>query len=335
VGRLRLTSLLGRAAAPAGTYVSETAVAIAAGVSTPASTAERPAVRCAAASVAKLDAIGAALSDLRRRAGIRPTETALVLAPEFYRIALLERPDVDDAALRDAMRWRIEDLIDFPAERAVIDVFPFPASALRGQPAKVFVVAADRQRLAPLLEQVRGAGLDPGCVDVAELSLRNLAWRLHPHPDENIAVLRITRGQGIVNVSRGHELFLSRRLTGVPTDLNDRTWDDFKDALLLQVQRSIDYYESTLAQPPADRLLVAAGGSWQGGLIAHLSEMLPVPVRSLCDAIASEYAIEHTHPTVRVLEPGAFETGDVDALTLALPALGGFTRLAETQPEAA
>jgi len=309
----------------AGVYLSQSAVAIAA--EGPA--AER--IRCAAAPLDGDAAPDRVLKALCAELGIRAARATLVLPPESYHLLLVEQPNVAAADLRDAVRWRIQEFIDFPAESAVLEVFPFPSSAIRGRAPMVFVVAIARVRLAAAVETVARAGLEPAAVDIAELALRNLAMRAYPSPEHGIALLRITASSGIVNVTRGDELFLSRRIAGVPKSLDGDAWDAFKDALLLQVQRSIDYYESGLSQPPATALLVAATHGWQERIVAHLSAMLPLPVRSLAQVLDDELRLDLFNPGPVTRSAAGLGDAETRAIAAASPALGGLLR-AQLEP---
>jgi len=317
---LGLPFLARRPRPSAGVYLSQSAVAVAAVVAG----ADR--VRCAAAPLEGDAPADRALKELSARIGLRAADATVVLAPESYHLLLVEQPNVAQAELRDAVRWRIQELIDFPAEAAVLEVFPFPASAMRGRAPTVFVVATPRARLATAVEAVGRAGLKPVAVDITELALRNLAMRAYPSHEHAIALLRITASSGVVNVTRGDELFLSRRIAGVPKSLDGPAWDAFKDALLLQVQRSIDYYESGLSQPPATALLVAATHGWQDRIVEHLAAMLPLPVRSLAQVLDDEMHLELFNPGPVTRSVAGLGDAETRAIAAALPALGGLLR---------
>ncbi len=313
----------------AGLYVSASTVALA--VAQPG--VER--VSCAAERINGTAAAAAVLAQLVERLGAQRASCVLVAAPDTYQLVLIERPSVGDAELRDAARWRIQEYLEFPAADAVIDVFPFPDAATRGRTPMLFVVATARPRLEASLRLVTEAGLSPVCVDITELTLRNLVHRIYPSAEHSIALLRVTPSAGIINITRGDELFLSRRISGVPREFNESTWETFKDALLLQVQRSIDYYESALSQPPADGLLIAVSDAWQERIVTHLEAMLPLPVRALGNVLTDALAIEVFNPQSQHLTANSL-TGPQDAaVAAALPALGAALRaVAMAEPAA-
>jgi MSHA biogenesis protein MshI len=303
----------------AGIYLSASTVAVAA--AEPG--ADR--LRVSSAPLTESTSRGAALKALVQRLGAERARCVVVPAPEAYQLILIERPSVGAHELRDAVRWRIQEYLDFPAADAVVDVFPFPDAATRGRSAMVFVVASARARIELAVREAIDAGLTPACVDIAELSLRNLVHRIYPSPEHAIGLLRMTPASGVVNITRGDELFLSRRVSNVPSELGDRAWDAFKDGLLLQVQRSIDYYESALSQPPADCLLVASTHGWQSRIVEHLGSMLPLPVRSLVEVLVDALSIDLVDGS-SPLEAAALTDAQQETLAAALPALGAALR---------
>jgi hypothetical protein len=75
-----------------------------------------------------------------RDVGLQDTVCSLVLAPELYALSLIERPAVPDDELNEAVRWRIQESLEFPVDEARLDTFALPESALRDQ-SMVFVAA--------------------------------------------------------------------------------------------------------------------------------------------------------------------------------------------------
>jgi len=319
--RIRDLPFLARRSRPcAGLYLSTSAAALA--VAEPGGEH----LRCAAEPIDDPLTSGRIVAELVQRLGAQRANCVLVAAPDAYQLMLIEQPNVAAAELRDAVRWRIQEYLDFPAAEAVIDVFPFPDTAVRGRTPMVFVVATARSRVEALVRIATEAQLTPVCVDIIELTLRNLVHRIYPSAEHAIGLLRITPSSGIVNITRGDELFLSRRISGVPRELGDSAWDPFKDALLLQVQRSIDYYESALSQPPANCLLVASTHGWQARILGHLESMLPLPVRSLGSVLTDALALDVFNPASQRLTVDSLTTAQDEALAAALPALGAALR---------
>lgn len=249
----------------------------------------------------------------------------LVLAPEMYNLSLVDRPDVADDEVTEAVRWLIQDQVDYPMESASLDVFDLPRSASRERPM-VFAVAVQTELLRGLIREINAAGLELASVDASELTLRNLIWRCYPHADQNIAMLRLTANSGLVNISRADELYLARRISGVPAEFSEARWEDFRERLLLQVQRSIDYYESAMNQPQCNMLVVACTDDWTPLVSQYLAEMLPFPVRTVAEVLAGEIQLALHNPQAQEVDWGTLSDAQSNAIAAGLPALGGLFR---------
>ena len=186
-------------------------------------------------------------------------DTTLVLPLDQYQVFQLERPDgVDDSELGDALKWKLRDFLDFNPSDAVTDVFPFPEDASRGRGDLVNVVAARKSLISELVALVDACDLKLVSIDIAELALRNLVPRIDPdHRGAALVHMRERFGQMIV--CKGETLYLSRRLDVTSDDLRDASrQENAVQSLALEMQRSLDYYESQLGQvPPAVIRLVA------------------------------------------------------------------------------
>jgi MSHA biogenesis protein MshI len=222
---------------------------------------------------AKPGAVRQALDSLVRELRIPAGAPAvLALAPEQYALLLAERPAVPDDEVDEALRWRLGDLLPMPPEDALVKALPCPAEAQRGR-RSTFALAAERAPVAALAGALADAQLGLRGIVAAEQAARGLLPATAADP---VAVLAFGAHGGMVAVYRAGVLYLSRRL-----DLTRGRADAAFDAVLLQVQRSLDYFESQLGQPPVRELRVQAPAAQSEPLIAHLAAMLPVPVLAL------------------------------------------------------
>lgn len=177
----------------------------------------------------------------------------LVLPLDQYQVFQLERPEgVEDSELGDALKWKLKDLLDFSPSDAVSDVFPFPQDASRGRGDLVNVVAARKSLVRELVDLVNACGLELVAIDIAELALSNLVARLDTS-QRGAALVHMRGRYGQMVVGKGDMLYLSRRLDVSIDDLHDASQqENALQSLALEMQRSLDYYESQLGQvPPA------------------------------------------------------------------------------------
>jgi MSHA biogenesis protein MshI len=207
-------------------------------------------------SPAKRESVLGSLCSERGWAG---ADTTLIIPLDQYQVFQLERPEgIDESELGDALKWKLKDFLDFNPSNAVSDVFAFPEDASRGRGNLVNVVAARKSLVSGLVTLVENCGLALVSIDIAELALRNLIPRIDPdHRGAALVHMRERFGQMIV--CKGQTLYLSRRLDVTSDDLRDASsQENAVQSLALEMQRSLDYYESQLGQvPPAVIRLVA------------------------------------------------------------------------------
>ncbi|MDJ0738689.1 MAG: hypothetical protein QNJ91_03170 [Gammaproteobacteria bacterium] len=202
------------------------------------------------------EAIADVLSAVVRDLGLRGQPVVATLPHDTYSLVQLERPEVPDDELAEAMRWRVRDLIDFPVEQAVIDVFPLPESQRPGAPALLYVVVAKAQAVDALVEALHDAGLSVMAIDLVEMAIRNLAMHVD-RPQRPRAYLQLQSAQTVIEIADATQVYLSRRvMQDFDVEADRALLHAQMENLALEVQRSLDYFESQYALGPADRLTV-------------------------------------------------------------------------------
>lgn len=219
----------------------------------------------------------------------RGSTVNLVMTEGQYELLLVDAPRVDPSELRAAVRWKVRSLIDFHIDDAVIDVFEIPGQNNRPQgQAMMYAVAARAREVREHIDLVENADLDLQVIDITEMALRNLAARLEEDV-RGVAMLYFDDNHGVITITRQGSLYLSRSLaTGTEQLLEDP--DISYAQIALEVQRSLDYYDSHFGQPPVAALCVLPGFAADQGLIESLGEALNIPVSSYRaeDVVATE-----------------------------------------------
>jgi MSHA biogenesis protein MshI len=176
--------------------------------------------------------------------------TNVLLHPSEYQMFLLESPEVPPQELRDAMRWRIKDMISQPLDDVVIDCFALPEDAYRGRTRMVYCAVLEKARMQHYAQLVRQAGLYMASIDITEMAFRNLG-SLAGAEGMNLALLRLRTSEGLICIQNGADLYMARRieqgLARAAQDLSSTT---------LEIQRSLDYFESQLGKGYINRLML-------------------------------------------------------------------------------
>lgn len=202
-----------------------------------------------------------------------------------YNLLLVEAPDVQPAELRAAIRWRIKDLIDFHVDDAVIDVFEVPNQKTAGRNSMMYAVVARANVVKQRIDKLTDAGVNLTVVDIPELALRNIAALL-PEDVGGVALLYLEAGTGLITITRQGVLYLSRQidlgydnLFASPDD--ETLGDDQADHIVIEIQRSLDYYESHFSQPAVSSVVVLPSPRSGGVLADYLDNQLDLQVREL------------------------------------------------------
>jgi MSHA biogenesis protein MshI len=233
---------------------------------------------------------GLTLRALMLQSGMQHPNYRLVLNPDEYQLHLVESPDVPDSELREAVRWRIRDLIDFPVDEAAIDVFDMPQQAAPNREAgrMMCVVVARTPVIAQKAALVNRSGGELDVIDITDLALRNVL-ALTPADATGAALLYVESNYSLILITAESTLYLSRRIWIGQQELGalagrspqDEEFRRTGDALAMEMLRSLEYYESHFSRPAVETLYVAPGNAVEPALLAHLGNAIGARVRPL------------------------------------------------------
>ena len=207
----------------------------------------RPRVHaCHQVDVADAGDAAAGLPGLRAwwgHAANRRDASALLLGAGDYQILQMDAPAVEPAEYRDAARWQIKDLIDFPVEDAALDCLRLPGVAAGSAAAKLFTVVTRQALVLESVAQWRAAGLALKVIDIPEMALRNLA--VLAAGASACAFLHVGIESAHLILLWQEELCVSRQL-GVGADPL-RSLDEWSrhaqiERLALEIQRTVDAF---------------------------------------------------------------------------------------------
>ena len=180
-----------------------------------------------------------------------------VIGGDDYQIVQVEAPDVLPAELRAAIRWRLRDVINFEVDEAVVDVFETPDPVRRTQGKMLFAVAAREAAIQRISGSLRTAAKGFDSIDIPELCLRNLSALL-PQDHKGVAMLALNERFAQLVITRQGVMYLTRRIDTARFGHDGRNGSSIDAAALaLEIQRSLDYYESHYDQTHIADLVIA------------------------------------------------------------------------------
>ncbi len=211
-------------------------------------------------------------------------DCSLVLSAGEYQLLLVDAPDVPAEELKEAILWRVKDLIQTPIDDVILDYFDLPDDAYRGRGKMIYVVVADRTLIKKRVAWLESLDLKPVCIDIPELALLNIAQDLSLS-ESGTAFLLLGDQYSLVNLLASGALYMSR---GLPYQHQTHI-----DNVVLDIQRSMDYFESQIGCHPCVRIFVVPLQEGETPLLMELRSNLSADVQSLdlSDVLESEVSL--------------------------------------------
>jgi MSHA biogenesis protein MshI len=211
----------------------------------------------------------------------------LVLTSDNYRRVNVEAPTVAENEIIEALRWKINELIDFPVDKAVIDYYQAP-TAVRANSSKMLeVIASPIDIVSEQIEKCTKAGLQLKVIDIQETTLRNLAVHT-PENERGIALLYLLEHSTTLLIQKEATIYVSRKfeIGYKKLDLDEPYSSDCPTAnahnnLALEIQRSLDYVESYYGIPPISALAVIPLAENTHNLLDSLNSNLGIAARMI------------------------------------------------------
>lgn len=221
------------------------------------------------------------LSERINELGLRHALCNVVLPLGTYQLLLVDAPKVPPSELAEAIRWRIKDLISFPLEEAAVDAFLLPADSSSSGKSMAYAVVVRKDYLRSLIEFVEQAKLALNAIDISELSLQNLLASGVSEEDmsRSTALVKFRQGIGSLHVYKSGNLYLSRQFK---LAYNAGLLDDLpEDALTLELQRSLDYYERQMRQVPPKTIFFCGDNITEDKISASIRDNLTAKLQVL------------------------------------------------------
>jgi len=223
------------------------------------------------------------LAPLAHNRELSHAAVSAVLGTDEYQLVQIEAPDVQPEELRAAVRWKLKDIINFPPSAAVVDVFEIPEQARYVESRMIYAVAARAEAVQRVVGLVKPRVRGFDCVDIPEMCLRNVAALL-PQDERGVALIALGDDFAQLTLTCRGVLYLARRidlgLRGEGRPAADGAGIDVA-SLALELQRSLDYYESHFDRPAITDVVIVSGDTRADQLLQGLGAATGHAVKSL------------------------------------------------------
>lgn len=225
-----------------------------------------------------------ALEALRRLRSARHLDRyacTTLMPAEQYTIAQCDAPKVPADERKEAVRWALKSIVDYPLETACVDWLAIPFDGPE-RPASVFAVSAAEAQVRACAELFDAARIPLLAIDIPETAQRNVA-ALFEENDRGLAFLRLDDKGGLLTLTFGGELLAVRRIDVSARQLAEKGGElraHSIERLVLELQRSLDNFDRQYSLISISRLIFTMCPRVEG-LAASLDERIDVPVREM------------------------------------------------------
>jgi MSHA biogenesis protein MshI len=276
------------------------------------SVAGKPAVTLAMFHAPEKGAPEAALEKFGKQLRTQKYRCTTLLAQGQYQLLSVDAPIVPPDEMKEAVRWRLKDMIDFPVDQATIDMVDVPVAKAPGvRNQTLFAVAAQNSVIEQRQMLFSTAKIALTVIDIPDMAQRNISTLLEPE-GRGLAMLSFNADGGLLTVTYGGELYLSRRIDVSLTQLlssqsalgvgksaggdRDVVPDEAQlapsdaqlncfDKITLELQRSLDHCDRQYHFIVVAKLVLAPieAPALQAHLVANM--YMPVEMLDLADVV--------------------------------------------------
>lgn len=215
------------------------------------------------------------LAEYVQRHKLGNTDCYVSLTSHWYQLLQMDQPNVPEEEIYASIAWPLNDLLP-PNVDYVYDYISPPAQAA-GQ-AKLSVVAIPRKDIAKISEGIYNADLALKNIAIEETASVELT------PASDVAVMSLVQEHGeeiVLNIVKNSQLYFTRRLKGFE-NLGSYSESELSmgitESLCVQIQRSMDYFESQLRQSSVRKVLLKLDTALAEQLASQIQENMGLPV---------------------------------------------------------
>ena len=259
---------------------------------------------------------GGSVADAIRRLldqkAFKTKEVASSLSGNAVIVKKISLPVMTPAELSESIHWEAEQYIPFDIQDVNLDyqILNPGTSAEANGTMEVLLVAAKKEKIADYTGVISQAGRTPVLVDVDAFALQN-AYEVNYGLDPNTVVVLLNAGASAVNINilSGHQSLFTRDISmggnayteavqkelnlpfdsaeqakkgeavdGVNADEVRPVLHAMTENLLLEIQKTFDFFKASATSDRIDRILLSGGACSVEGFAAALEERFGSPV---------------------------------------------------------
>lgn len=204
----------------------------------------------------------------------------IILPGNRYQLLQIDKPAIPDEELSAALAWTVKDLVNVPAEELVADYFHVPAK-IPMQGDKLNVIVSSAKTIMPIVNLFIKNKIELDGIVPEEMVIRNI---IGPQDSASLLLSQQKNEEAQLQIVKKDQIYFARKLRGfnrIHEYSAEELVDGLTDSLSLEVQRSMDYFESQLKQAPIKNILLALPTEHQTLIAEQIAQHFPTEVKTL------------------------------------------------------
>lgn len=253
-------------------------------------------------------AIVEVIKNLLAERKIKTRDAAISVSGHSVIIKKITLPAMTEAELEESIQWEAEQYIPFPISDVNIDFHILEMVPGQSQ-MDVLIVAVKKDMINDYTAVMAEAGINPVVVDVDSFALENTyCINYDIFPEQTVALVNMGANVTNINILKGGTSTLTRdvsvggrqitneiqkhvgvsfedaemlkyggKVSGVDAREIDGMIKSGSNALVTEVQRSLDFYLSTSHEGNIERVYLSGGSSKIKGIVGIIAERTGIP----------------------------------------------------------
>ncbi|MGO1542109.1 MAG: pilus assembly protein PilM [Luteimonas sp.] len=261
-------------------------------------------------NIVEVEAVGEAISRAMARSGSKSKHAAAAVAGSAVITKIIPMPaDLDEEEMESAVELEAVNYIPYPIEEVNLDFEVLGPMSGNEEMVQVLLAASRSENVETRTDALKLGGLTAKVIDVEAFAIENayglLAGTLNAPPDGIIALVDIGATMTTLNILReGRSLYnreqvfggkqltdevmrryglsyeeagLAKRQGGLPESYEIEVLEPFKEALVQQISRLLQFFYAGSEFNRVDQIVLAGGCASIGGVSEMVEEQLGVP----------------------------------------------------------
>lgn len=254
--------------------------------------------------------VAEAIDRIFKTHNIRNHQIATSVSGHSVIVKKVALPAQNEEELDAAIQWEAEQYIPFEISDVNLD-YQIVRVLPESNRIELLLVAAKRDKITDQTSVISMAGKTPVVVDIDAFALQN-AYEVNYQPEPNTVAGLLHIGSAIMNVSivKGSEFLFTRDISmggnhytdflqkelgisfeeaesykrgeALTEELKQKTGkilDSVSDILALEIQKTFDYFKTTVRSQDINEIYLSGGGSRTAGFREYLQQKFQMPVQ--------------------------------------------------------